>query len=110
MAPKGLELFLKARIAGRLLSKEVILYVGPAPSSQWARYTEIGLIPVGQVTRRDDLRLLLGLDVQIIAPAYTDEVAAIYTKAKQYARSIILAIPTIGDGLVWVKGGEDKSL
>lgn len=108
---KGLERFIEARLAGRLLSKTVLLNVG-RDGDRWWVWRECFVFPSGRVdSPRDDMRPLVGLDVILVADKYDATAAAIYTRIKEFAKSIIFVIlGDTNDGLVWIKGQEDRPL
>jgi hypothetical protein len=107
---KGLERFVESRMQGRLLSKTVLLNIG-MDAGVWWKWRDLFVFPAGRTdSPRDDFRPLVGLDVILVAETYTDTVAAIYTRIKDYAASIVFVILSAEDGLVWAKGGEDREL
>ena len=107
---KGLDRFVEARIDGRLLAKQVLLFVG-TDGSKWWQWRELFVIPNGRIdSAREDMRALLGIDVTLVAQTYDKTAAAIFDRMQEYAASIVLVCLDLEDGLVWVKGHEARSL
>lgn len=85
---RGLEPLLAARMEGRLLAREVLLWCDREPS-KWAIFADAMGIPEGRATVKDDFRVLLRLDVILVANRLTAEVAETMKKIKEFARSIV---------------------
>lgn len=109
MTIKGLEPLLEMRKAGKLPGKSVLLLTDKEPFA-WARYGDALSVPEGRVTLKDDMRVLIRLDVILVANKFTAEVAAILEKVKQEANSVIFVSLDADDGTVWDREGGEREL
>ena len=101
----GLEPLLELRKAGKLPGRDVILWIDKKPY-QWARYKDAMTMPEGMINKRDDMRVLLRLDVVLVADRFTADVSDILEKVKQVANSIIFISLSADDLLVWNRGAD----
>lgn len=109
MTIKGLEPVLAARMAGKLPSREVLLWCDREPFA-WNRFADAVTMPEGRVTAKDDMRVLLRLDVILVAENFTAPVADILEKIKQFANSVIFVALKLDDGTVWDKENGERAL
>jgi hypothetical protein len=100
MTIKGLEPLLAMRKAGKLPGRNVILWADREPS-RWGRHADAIGMPEGRITAKDDLRVLIRLDVILVANRFTAEVAKINELLRSVASSVILISLSADDGLVW---------
>lgn len=106
---RGLEPVLSARLAGKLPAREVLLWCDKEPA-KWSRYADAVGMPEGRVTEKDDMRVLLRLDVILVADRFTAKTAAILEKVKGFARSVVFVALELEDGTVWDRENEERTL
>lgn len=108
MTPRGLDALVEIRKAGKLPCKQVLLWFGNFKPSEWTTYGELGMYPEGVCKGAgEDFRVLVGLDVCLVAETYSDALVKVFEAVKKYA-AFILVVPLDwgGDMLMWQKGGE----
>lgn len=109
MTIKGLEPLLSARMDGRLLARDVLLWCDKEPA-KWMRYADAQGMPEGRVTAKDDMRVLLRLDVILVADRFTACTAEILAKVREFARSVVFVVLSLDDGTVWDKEQGERPL
>jgi hypothetical protein len=109
MTIKGLEPLLAARMAGKLPSREVLLWCDREPRA-WNRYADAVTMPEGRITAKDDLRVLLRLDVILVADCLTAPVVELLDRVRQFANSVIFVAFDLADGTVWDRENGERAL
>lgn len=109
MTIRGLEPLLSARMAGKLPSREVLLWCDRNPA-KWAQFADVMGIPEGRVSPKDDMRVLLRLDVVLVADHFTAQVSAILDQVKKYANSVLFVALSLNDGTVWDREKGERPL
>lgn len=109
MTIRGLEPLLAMRKDGKLPGRNVLLWTDREPV-KWARYADAMGMPEGRVTAKDDLRVLIRLDVILVADRFTAEVARILENVRQVAASVIFVALNADDGTVWDRENGERAL
>lgn len=109
MTIRGLEPLLAMRQSGKLPGRNVLLWTDREPA-KWSRYADAIGMPEGRVTAKDDLRVLIRLDVILVANRFTAEVAKILESIRQVAASVIFVALTANDGTVWDREHGEREL
>lgn len=109
MTIRGLEPLLAMRKDGKLPGRNVLLWTDREPA-KWSRYADAIGMPEGRVTTKDDLRVLLRLDVILVANRFTAEVAKVLEKLREVASSVIFVALAHDDGTVWDREHGEREL
>lgn len=109
MTIRGLEPLLAMRQAGKLPGRNVLLWTDRDPS-KWSRYADAMGMPEGRVTVKDDLRVLIRLDVILVANRFTPEVSKVLESIRQVAASVIFVALAHEDGTVWDRENGEREL
>lgn len=110
MTIRGLEPLLAFRKEGKLPSRTVLLFADPVKPRLWAKFGDCLLMPEGAVTMKDDMRVLVGLDVILLAQSAGAVPFAIFHKLKEYARSVMFVVLPLNDGYLWDKTNGERAL
>lgn len=109
MTIRGLELLLAMRKEGKLPGRNVLLWADREPA-KWGRYTDAITMPEGRATIKDDCRVLLRLDVILVADQFTAEVAKILERVRKEAASVIFVALQANDGTVWDREHGEREI
>lgn len=109
MTIRGLEPLLAMRQAGKLPGRNVLLWTDREPA-KWSRYADALGMPEGRVMVKDDLRVLIRLDVILVANRFTADVSKILENIRQVAASVIFVALQANDGTVWDRERGEREL